>query len=410
MKNNKNSYTGTMIAILLVVASGLFTSCNKRLPDAEPIKRPELNPGATKTIGEIISADPNYSIYLAAVKRVGMINKLNDPNNVFTVFAPDNAGFGMAGIASDAVINAMPIASVGAIVQYSIIPGQQFLSTGVGSDFPNLQLPTMLKIGDLPGTPLPLEMTSFPSSINGFWYDNYPVTAADNKAKNGVIHKTLTVVAPPSKVLKDAIYSDPNLSFFKAAIARADSGQSGLNSFDYLLGYAVTNMTVLVPNNTAFQTLIFGSVFNYLTTVVGLDAMTAAGQATALSASPDVFSNPMLYGVLTAATVRGILAYHLLASNKGAGFQPNIRVFANNFAKTPTFYQTLVNSSVAVHPGIMVNTTYAGPLVSGVMFTGLGTFPPGGQPYSGPAANAVSWDNKAVNGVYYVIDKVLLPQ
>ena len=114
--------------------------------------------------------------------------------------------------------------------------------------------------------------------------------------------------------------------------------------------------------------------------------------------------------------VRGILAYHFLASDMGAGFQPNIRVFGNNFAKTPTFYQTLVNSSVGVHPGIMVKPTYTGPMVSGVSFTGLGTFPPGGQPYSGTPAQAVALtgmptvDNIAVNGVYYVIDQVLLPQ
>ena len=406
MKYNKNNYPLIAYAMLLIFAGGFLSSCNKALPDAEPVKWPELNPGATQTIGEIITNDPNFSIYLAAVKRVGMINKLNDPKNEFTVFATDNAGFNLAGIPSEAAIGAMPIASVGGIVQYSIIPGQQFLSSDISSGFPNMQLPTALKIGDLPGTPLPLQMTAFPSKVNGFWYDNYPVTAADIKAKNGVIHKTLTVVAPPSKVLKDAIYADPNLSYFKAAIARADSGQTGTGSLDYLLGYAVTNMTVLVPNDAAFQTLIFGSIYSYLTTVVGLDAATAATQATTLSSSPAVFSNPALYSVLTAATVRGIIAYHFLASDKGAGFQPNIRAFANNFATAPTFYQTLVNSSVGIHPGIMVKTTYTGPMVSGVSFTGLGTFPPGGEPYTGAPANATSWNNKAVNGGYYVIDKV----
>lgn len=416
MKHYKNNYLVAAVLALLMGTGTIFTSCNKALPDAEPVNRAEINPGATKTIGEEISTNPDFSIYFTAVKRVGMLDKLNNPNNEFTVFATNNAGFVMAGIPSEAAIGAMPISSVGAIVQYSIIPGKQFLSADISSDFPNMQLPTALKIGDLPGTPLPLEMTTFPSKANGFWINNVPVTGADMKFKNGVIHKTFTIAAPPSKVLKDAIYANPDLSYFKAAIARADSGKSGLESFDYLLGYPVTNMTVLVPNNAAFQTLIFGSVYNYLTTVVGLDPLVAAGQATALSSSPNVFSNPALYSVLTAEMVRGILAYHFIASDKGAGFQPNIRVFGNNFAKTPTFYQTLVNSSVAVHPGIMVKPTYTGPMVSGISFTGLGTFPPGGQPYSGTPAQAVALtgmptvDNMAVNGVYYVIDNVLLPQ
>ncbi len=69
-----------------------------------------------------------------------------------------------------------------------------------------------------------------------------------------------------------------------------------------------------------------------------------------------------------------------------------------------------MNSSFAPHPGIMVNATFTGPFVTSLKFTGLGTFPPGGAPYTGAPATAVSLDNHAVNGVYYVIDKVLLPQ
>ena len=48
--------------------------------------------------------------------------------------------------------------------------------------------------------------------------------------------------------------------------------------------------------------------------------------------------------------------------------------------------------------------------LTGATFTGLGTFPPGGAPYSGTAANAVAIDKHAVNGVYHIIDRVLLPQ
>jgi hypothetical protein len=58
----------------------------------------------------------------------------------------------------------------------------------------------------------------------------------------------------------------------------------------------------------------------------------------------------------------------------------------------------------------MAQATFTGPFVSSLQFTGVHTFPPTGAPYTGPAATAVSKDNFAVNGVYHVIDKVLLPQ
>jgi hypothetical protein len=65
---------------------------------------------------------------------------------------------------------------------------------------------------------------------------------------------------------------------------------------------------------------------------------------------------------------------------------------------------------VAAHPGLMAQATFTGPFVTDLKFTGLGTFPPGGAPFSGAPATAVSLDNHGINGVYYVIDKVLLPQ
>jgi hypothetical protein len=170
-------------------------------------------------------------------------------------------------------------------------------------------------------------------------------------------------------------------------------------------------MTVLAPDNQAFQTLLFGIIYSSLLQQ-GMSAANASQTATLLSSSPTVFSNPLLFGSLPATTVRGILVYHFLATanpNTGA-YEPNVRVFSNNFSSIPSFYKTLLNSAIPQHPGIMVNATFSGPFVSNLTFTGLGTFPPGGAPFSGAAANAVSMDNNAVNGVYYVIDKVLLPQ
>ncbi|HEX7458702.1 MAG TPA: hypothetical protein VF301_09720, partial [Ginsengibacter sp.] len=71
---------------------------------------------------------------------------------------------------------------------------------------------------------------------------------------------------------------------------------------------------------------------------------------------------------------------------------------------------TLVNTVFAPHPGMLAQSTFTGPFVSSLQFTGLAFSPSniGGVPTG--TATAISLDNHCVNGVYYVIDKVLLPQ
>ena len=296
-----------------------------------------------------------------------------------------------------------------------MIPGQQYLAADIPTAFPNVQLPTSLTIGVLPGTTVPVKMTVFLSKRdNGFWANTIPIVKPDLKFKNGVIHEVAGIVAPPGQLLKAAMYSNPELAYFKAAIARADVGSTGLNKLDSLLGYGLTNMTILAPNNAAFQTLIFGLAFNsYFTGKPGpFNAMdTAIAMATgngAVAAGPAFLAS----NNVTTEQVKGIMAYHFLATNQGVGYQPNIRVLSNNFATTPgVFYTTLVNTSVpaSLQPGVMAQATFTNFFVSQLTFAGAGTFPPGGAPYS-QAATAVSKDNLAVNGVYHVIDKVLLPQ
>ncbi|MDQ2863732.1 MAG: fasciclin domain-containing protein, partial [Bacteroidota bacterium] len=354
-----------------------------------------------------------------------MLGVLSDTTKVFTVFLPNNSAFRVSGIPSVAVVNSLPLTSLVPLIQYHIIPGKQYTSADVPTTFPNIQLPSYLTIGMLPGTPLPLNMSTFPSTRpNGFWDNNIPVVAPDMKFSNGVVHLVAALVSPPSQVLKSAIYSNPNLTYFKAAIARADSGQTGLSKLDSLLGYAVTNMTVLAPSDAAFQTLIFGLAFqgylNYLKSLGLTPSATDSANAFA-TGNGAVAAGPVFLSTnnISTAQVKGIMAYHFLATpnpNTGA-FEPNIRAFSVNFSSTPAFYTTLVNTVYPpqVQPGVLAKATFTtlGPnisIVTNLQFTGAGTFPPGGAPYSGAAATATSMDNHCVNGVYYVIDKVLLPQ
>jgi hypothetical protein len=243
--------------------------------------------------------------------------------------------------------------------------------------------------------------------------NNLPLIATDMAAANGIIHTAYSIAAPPSATLKTMLATEATLTYFRAAVTRADSGAVGLSRFDSLMNYGVTNMTVLAPNDAAFQTLIFGLVYAQVFAATGSVAIATAQANAAVGLGPAFFSTPAFYGALPASTVKGIIAYHLLASltsSTTTPYQPNIRVFSNNVPATPLFVKTLVNGSIAPHPGVSCVATYVGPAVTSLKFTGYGTFPPGGAPYSGAAANAVSMDKHAVNGVYHILDRILLPQ
>lgn len=404
----------------------VFTSCNKDLEQLAPIPKP-IYPTGTG-IEATLAANANYSFYDALIKRAGMTTTLNDLTKTFTLFATDNNGMklfvnaasgGMVPLnAPDATFlgfinSTLPVASAAGIVQYNVV-GQKYPLASIGSSFPNYPLTSQIILD--PTQPF-VRMPIFPAQGATYSYvNNLPFIAPTIDAANGVIYTAYSVAAPPSATLKTVIATEPTLSYFRAAIARADSGSVGLSKFDGLLDYGVTNMTVLAPNDAAFQTLIFGLAFQtYLSTrplpYTAMDTLvaTATGNG-AVSAGPAFLGT----NNVTTALVQGIIAYHFFAtltSSTATPYQPNIRVFSNNVPSTPGFFiKTLVNGSFSTHPGVMAQATYTGPAVTGLKFTGLGTFPSGGVPYSGGAANVVKMDQHAVNGVYHIIDKVLLPQ
>jgi len=423
MKNINNK----LRASYLVILSSIFflTSCNKELQQLAAIPTPTYPTGGLG-VAATIAANPNDSLFNRLIIRSGLATSLNDLTKTFTLFAV-NAGMRLfvtaasGGLvpsgAPDAVVsgfiaNSLPVASAAGIVQYNTI-GQKFPFGNIPTTFPNYPLTSQIILD--PSQPF-VRMNIFPVRGTPFSYvNNIPVTSTDQAAANGIIHHTFTIVAPPSVTLKTAIAAEPTLSYFRAAVTRADSGSVGLSRFDSLLNYGVTNMTVLAPNDAAFQTLIFGLAYSsYLASRP--KPYTATDSATALAtANGAVAAGPVFLSTnnVTTALIKGIIAYHLLASlttSTTTPYQPNIRVFSVNVPATPTFIKTLVNGSLAIHPGVLAQATFTGPFVTTLKFTGYGTFPPGGAPFSGAAATAVTIDKHAVNGVYHIIDKVLLPQ
>jgi uncharacterized surface protein with fasciclin (FAS1) repeats len=390
------------VAMLLPVLLATMVSCNKDL------EQPSAGPGESgQSIGTVISTNPSYSIFYAAVNRAGLLPILNDTSNNITVFVPDDNAMTISGFPLT-VINAVPVTTLTSILQYHIIGTKvpSSLFTGV---FPNLRIPTSLALDP---TNALVRMSTFPSKLTSFAYvNNTPVTAADQVFNNGIIHNVATVLAPPSATLKTMIAGEATLKYFRAAVTRADVGSTGLSRLDSLLNFGVTNMTVLTPNDAAMQPVLKG-ILTLGFIQLGLSPFSADSLAALKSSVDSLGSASAGFNIVPVASVRGIIAYHFLATNSTGSFTPNIRVFSVNVpAAANSFVTTLVNGSFPTHPGIRALATFgASPIPTAVTFTGLGTFPSGGAPYSSPAANVVTKDKHAVNGVYHIIDRVLLPQ
>lgn len=371
----------TGMLVMLSASALIVSSCNDKIEAV-----PSAAGVSGQSLAEKINADPNYSILRNALNRTGLLNTLGISGNNLTVFAPDNNAFIASGL-SDATISALPLATLTPLVQYHImatrIPSTGFVSSFAGTQQPNAQLPTLLQLPG--GNPL-VKMNAFPAKNGGnSFVNNMPIAQTDAvTGTNGVMHRIPFILQPPSTVLAQQIYTDPNFTYLAAAIARGDSGQTGLNRLDSVLKFGVANVTVFAPTNAAFQTLLTGAITLALINQ-GVPPATAAATAAALAASPTVFSNPALYGALPAIAVRGIVAYHLLGT----------RAFSVNLPLTTSTIQTLIGASP--FPQLTVDRATAAPRLTG----------PGN---GGAFANFTAVDRMAVNGVWHVIDRVLLPQ
>jgi len=329
---------------------------------------------------------------------------LDEPNANFTVFAPNNNSFRAAGL-SLAVVNAMPLAQLVPVLQHHVIPNERIAAANIPTTFPNVQKGTALSIASnnlvtgLSSTAIPIKMTIFPSRrATGAWANDIPVVVPDViTASNGVVHRVATIIAPPSQILAQAIRADADFTYLLAAVARADSGllPTNTSSLTYAINEPLASLTVFAPTNAAFQTLLTGAIAQALI-AQGVPPATALTQATALASTPAVFSTPALYPVLTPTFVRGLLAYHIMGQ----------RAFAANFPTTAANFPTLLNGVIANHPGLSVNSSFTGPFATGLSVKGVGN--PTAATAAPTATGAV--DRQAVNGVFYKIDQVLLPQ
>jgi uncharacterized surface protein with fasciclin (FAS1) repeats len=396
MKLNINK---SLKAAFILVAFGItISSCNKSLPEAEPI----VPPAPTGSSINSLLSDPNFSILKAAVTRAGtsLTKLLSDSSGVFTFFAPDNDAFIRSGIPSEAAIAVFRTGQLDSLLRYHLIGGIKIMATDISEDIPNMYLQSGLVLAP-PSASLPpgLRMPIFPSRRGSVaWVNNIPVTQADIAASNGVIHKVATLVAPPSQLLLQRVAADPDLTYLYAAVQRADSGDAA-KTLQSALQNPAANLTVFAPTNAAFQTILTGQITLALVGM-GYDLATAQATAAALASSPTVFQNPALASVLTPTVVKGIVVYHLLG----------IRAFSVNIPATATALPTLLNGAIAAHPGVTVQATFGLTGVTAATVKGVGNATASNILINPTPAPGGTSDQHYINGTLHKIDQVLLPQ
>lgn len=404
-------------------AMAVLSACNKE-PDEIPMPAPQ--PISGTTIGAGISSRSEDSLFMRIVERGGLLDSLKNSGKSYTVWIPDSnaikqfliaaAGGALPANASSAMVSgfirtALPAANANAIASYHIAPGTVRYAS-LSSNFPNVQYPTLFN--PAPTVSSLLRMTIFPSPRNFNYLNNIPVTLADQSSSNGTWHKIAAVNVPPSQFLWDRINTDTSMSYFKAAIQRADSGTTG--TLQSALANIGANLTVFVPSNAAFKALlyaqtypaVYGSIYQQAIAGGATPAQaTAAATAQAPTATtnlvgtPAVFSNPALYSSLTATTVKGIAVYHVMG----------VRAFTNNFPTTRTNYPTLLNVALAAHPGVGLSVTFTpsnAPMVSAASVKGAANATASNiaiNPFPGGSS-----DQNYLNGVIHKLDQVLLPQ
>lgn len=428
-------------ALLLASALIVLSACNK---EVEQIGEPALvqAPSNARALADTLARIPADTLFYKVIARAGAtrLAQLNDKTKFFTIFAPDNnaiktfisfASQGQIPIgAPDAVfvgfINTnLSAGAADTLVGYHIVP-QALPAAKIPATFPNFPYPTLFN----PATALSpfARMDAYLSRrTNGVWKDNVPVITPDIMAANGVIHTIAAVTLPPSTLLWTRINTDPELTFLKAAILRADSGAtaSTVGSLQYYLGdqgiSLGANFTLFAPTDQAFKTGLYAAAFPIVrgqifqlayaqaiaggaspaqATVIanGAADTNAPAQTTLLVSTPAIFSNTTLYPYLTAQSVKGILFYHLLG----------VRAFTVNLPTTPFAVPTLLNAVLATHPGVTVGATFTGPVVTAATVKGL-VNPTAANILINPSPAGGSSDQRYVNGVLHKIDQVLFP-
>ncbi len=363
--------------LLIASAMVILSSCNK---DLQQYPAAPVTQGTTPTLANLLDG-PDLTIFKAAVLRTGIMpSTLAVPSLRFTVFAPTDAAMTASGL-SLGVVNALPLTTLTPLIQYHIMP-QTIATSNIPNTFPNFSYPSIFN----PAPPLSslLRLNTFPSTRNGNWVNNIPMTATNITAVNGVMHKMALVTAPPSRYAWDRINTDADLSLFKAIIQRGDQASTPATNLQGILLNIGANLTVFAPSNLAIQQLIAG--------LTGGAIPPGSPEAVYIAFINSANIPPQL--------AQGIAFYHVMA----------VRAFTNNLPTTATSYPTLLNGAVPTHPGVSLVCTFTGPVVSAASVKGAANATASIiaiNPTPDPGGTS---DQHFLNASLHKINQVLLPQ
>jgi uncharacterized surface protein with fasciclin (FAS1) repeats len=410
MKNMNKILWLNKTGLLAILFSITIVACNKDVDAPVPNDKPVYPTGAR--ISSILNG-PNYSLLKAAVTRAATSTEspkistlLSDSSLTFTLFAPDDSAFLASGI-NATVINALPAAQLHQILSYHILPQAVPSSRLASAPFPNLQYPSLLN--PAPTVSSLLRLTTFlKAGANGAWINNVPIKKPDSVLANGIVHKVTFLVMPPSKNLWETINTDPQLTYLKAAVQRADSGVVAASTLQAALQNIGLNATVFAPTDNAFKAFITSALLSRGVPQPTIDFLLATFGTTLISnpgAVPGL--GPTLASVISPTNVRGIVVYHVLSSQSGSFAPPGVRVFSVNLPTSATAVKTLLNSVVSVHPGVIVSAAFTGPFVTAA--TVKGAVNPTAANVIISAPPTMTHDMHHTNGVIHKIDQVLIP-
>lgn len=403
-------------ALLISVAA-----CNKEVEQFPDIEN-KVDTSNQPAIAAAIAADANFSLYNEVIKKSGYADTLNNKNFSLTMFAPNNQAVKTAvylltqgqipANAPDATVAgfiqspAFPAATANGVVKYNTLYQDVDISslatTGINSSFPNMVNPAPT-VSPFARLSLFLAKGAPYSFVN-----NVPIVGARVATGNGSIYPVGAVVLPPTRLLWDRITTDPDLTYLKAAIDRADSGlvaldlANPLKSLRGLLNSFGPNITLFAPTDSVFKATLALLITQQLI-AAGVPAAMAQAQAAALSSTTGVFTNPATASVLTPLNMKGLIYYHIMGAT----------AFTNNFPTTETAFPTLISlDPTQTDPGLKIKSAFTGPSVNAMTVRGAVLLLPVPanvkiNPLPDPSGSS---DQLYANGTLHKIDQILLPK
>ncbi len=283
----RNSMTLSAGVLALFVLLTTLSGCKKSTDDDAT-----NNPAQPKAVTDVVAEDKNFTILNAAITYAKLGDALKGAN--LTVFAPTDAAFQAAGIATPAAISTLSTTAVAGILNYHVFNGK----TEVAAFPAGINTPIQSKGGAVAYVTKTASGTAAALSINGA-----VVTKADQQAANGVIHVIDKVLMPPTGNVLSVAQADPgSFSLLVLAVSRAATVNPTLAAA--LSSTAnVAALTLFAPTNTAFA---------------------AAG-----------FATPTSITTASPATLSNILAYHavsglLFSTQLVPGTQTTLNTSSNN--------------------------------------------------------------------------------